>query len=266
MSSSNRGYYSLVQYCPDRSRMESANVGVVLFCPELDFLQIKFAIGNDRLRRFFGSPNFDAQSIKSAKLAITNRFRADGASFRTIEDLEHFINTRANALVMTAARPIRVDNAREQLHKLFRELVVDAEHDRPARQAKKALDAVFKRPDLQSRLKFDQVVKVPIIGRELKAPYAYQNGALNLIKPQDFPANEASASDTAMRLAMEGNLLWKHSQQEVRTKLIVVSSFVHDSDAKLAQRITGLFEKYEVETIPVSRVDELATRVEREGH
>lgn len=40
-----KGYYSLVQYCPDRSRMESANLGVVLFCPDLDFLDVKFCRG-----------------------------------------------------------------------------------------------------------------------------------------------------------------------------------------------------------------------------
>jgi len=31
-----KGYYSVVQYCRDRSRLEAANTGVLLFCPELD--------------------------------------------------------------------------------------------------------------------------------------------------------------------------------------------------------------------------------------
>ncbi len=29
-----RGYYCLIQYSPDPSRLEAANVGVVLFCPK----------------------------------------------------------------------------------------------------------------------------------------------------------------------------------------------------------------------------------------
>ena len=30
-----KGYYSAIQYCPDRSRMEAANVGVMLLCPQI---------------------------------------------------------------------------------------------------------------------------------------------------------------------------------------------------------------------------------------
>ena len=33
-----RGYYSLIQFCPDTCRLEVANVGVVLYCPEVSFL------------------------------------------------------------------------------------------------------------------------------------------------------------------------------------------------------------------------------------
>ena len=34
-----KGYYSLIQYCPDLGRLEAANVGVLLFCPERGFLK-----------------------------------------------------------------------------------------------------------------------------------------------------------------------------------------------------------------------------------
>src|SRR6185503_6730584 len=152
--------------------MESANVGLVLFCPELDFLKIKFARGSDRLRRFFGSQQFNADAVKSAKRAIAKRFTTERTSFRTIDDLEHFINTRANALAMTEARPVKVEDARDQLNKLFQELVGDSAQDRRGSEARKALDSVLRGPELQGRIEFDRVVKVPIIGRELKAPYA----------------------------------------------------------------------------------------------
>ena len=34
-----KGCYSLIQYCPDLGRLEAANVGVLLFCPEPHFLK-----------------------------------------------------------------------------------------------------------------------------------------------------------------------------------------------------------------------------------
>ena len=36
-----KGYFSLVQYCPDLARQEAANVGVVLFCPDLQFIRAR---------------------------------------------------------------------------------------------------------------------------------------------------------------------------------------------------------------------------------
>ena len=49
-----RGYYSLIQYCPDLSRLEAVNVGVVLFCPEPRFIEARTSAGNDKPRRLFG--------------------------------------------------------------------------------------------------------------------------------------------------------------------------------------------------------------------
>jgi len=48
-----KGYFSLVQYCPDVARQEAVNVGVVLLCPEQKFIGVKITPGNQRIRRFF---------------------------------------------------------------------------------------------------------------------------------------------------------------------------------------------------------------------
>ena len=42
----NKAYYCLIQYCPDMSRLEAANVGVVLFCPEKGFLAARMSRDN----------------------------------------------------------------------------------------------------------------------------------------------------------------------------------------------------------------------------
>jgi hypothetical protein len=34
-----KGYCLLILYCPDLSRLEAANVGVILFCPEAHFIR-----------------------------------------------------------------------------------------------------------------------------------------------------------------------------------------------------------------------------------
>ena len=119
----NKGYYSLIQYCPDRSRLEGANVGVVLFCPEQRFLQARLSSGTDRLRRFFGTGSFDPSALAAAKRALAARLHTDGLAFQTIEDMEHFIATRANALTLTPARPLKVDDPAGLLDSLFTEVL-----------------------------------------------------------------------------------------------------------------------------------------------
>ena len=41
MSTVTTGYYSVIQYCPDRSRLEAANVGVLLFVPAGGYLRAR---------------------------------------------------------------------------------------------------------------------------------------------------------------------------------------------------------------------------------
>jgi hypothetical protein len=62
-----KGYYSILQYVPDLERVEGANIGVILFCPEKRFLEVKMAGGNDRVRSFFGSNNLDLARIDAMK-------------------------------------------------------------------------------------------------------------------------------------------------------------------------------------------------------
>jgi len=50
-----KGYYSIIQYCPDPSRLEAVNIGVALFCPELRFLRARF--GRRRLASVSSSGN-----------------------------------------------------------------------------------------------------------------------------------------------------------------------------------------------------------------
>src|SRR5688500_1973198 len=109
MSNLKNGYYSIIQYCPDRSRMEAANVGVLLFCPEVKFLDVMTAPGNDRIRRFFGTKNVDLGVVELAKRAMQARVRSSRAAFEALEDLVTFIESRANQLRLTPPRPVKVN-------------------------------------------------------------------------------------------------------------------------------------------------------------
>jgi len=103
-----KGYYSLIQYCPDLSRLEAANIGVLLFCPDRSFLMARTAHDNQRIRHFFGSEDHDWAQINSFKKGIEERLEVEHSSISSVDDLEHFIQLRANQIQITAPRPMRV--------------------------------------------------------------------------------------------------------------------------------------------------------------
>lgn len=105
------GYYSVVQYCPDASRMETANVGVILLVPSLNYVGGVDDPTNSRPRKFFGEQITDWTFFDTAKKAIFTRIVQDKNYFRTLSDLERFVNTRGNEFILTHPRACRVDKA-----------------------------------------------------------------------------------------------------------------------------------------------------------
>ncbi len=114
-----KGYYSLIQYCPDRSRLESVNIGVLLFCPELLFLDTRISKDNDRVLRFFGEQNLEY--INLSKQSIYSRLKGEG--FKTKGDLDRFISTRANDIILSDLRSTKVVDPNSDLNHLYDELV-----------------------------------------------------------------------------------------------------------------------------------------------
>src|SRR5437867_7804765 len=96
-----KGYYSILRYIPDLERGEGANIGVVLFCPDLRFLRVRTARGNDRVRRFFRSSDLDLRRINAFKEAFEERVSSEADRFQTVEDFRMFIDTRANQLCLS---------------------------------------------------------------------------------------------------------------------------------------------------------------------
>ena len=118
-----KGYYCLIQYCPDLSRLEAANLGVFLFCPEHHFLKTRTDQTAQRIRQFFGLEDGEKWRIDSLRVSIEERLRIEGQNIQSLEDLEHFIATRANKIQITAPRSMKVHDMEKDLEELFERLV-----------------------------------------------------------------------------------------------------------------------------------------------
>ena len=261
-----KGYYSLIQYCPDRGRAEAVNVGVALFCPDHRFLDARVATATARAARLFGRESFDLRRLKAAMHAIASRLRHDRDDFRKLEDLEQFIATRANELLLTPPRPMKVEDPEHELNELFEDLVGGQAHRHKARDPVfLELDHALRSPSLSHRVRFDERIPIPILGKTLRIPYAYQNGELNLVKPHSFSSDEGHAINTAVQLAIDGDLLHRYPDPEAsRQRLVVIPHFPQAINGA-EQRISDLFDKYQVRLVPESSIPQLVAEIEQQA-
>ena len=117
-----KGLYSIIQYIPDLGRMEAANVGVLLLIPDIKFLAVLVDESNIRVQRFF--PETDLERLDVAKQAVCFRLQHLDP---TLEQVQAYIDTRANALRMTNLHPIKVEGNPDQcILRLMGELVYKA--------------------------------------------------------------------------------------------------------------------------------------------
>ncbi len=264
-----QGYYSLIQYCPDATRLEAATVGVLLFCPERDFLKALTARDNRRIRKFFGREGHDWQQINSFKLAIQERLEVERPSIQAVEDLEEFIALRANRFQITAPRSMAVNDPEQDLRVLFDE-IVGGEHGKEGRQShreyvryvgRRLLDAGLRR-----KLATDVEVPVPVFNRPVRIPYAFQNGRFNLIQPVRFQASQPDqAVNTACRYAVEGRSLFENPDPNRGPLQLVVVGRFRSRDAQTKDDVNRVLEDSHVGLYSVSELGRLIQEIRETG-
>jgi threonine aldolase len=113
------GYYSVVQYCPDASRLEAINIGVLLFSPAHAFLRVRFGNAKTAIHELFGDQDWDF--IEKQERALESRLARE---ITTLDDLDVVVSTQANAVTLTTPRSTKLlkDPAME-LDGLFDRLV-----------------------------------------------------------------------------------------------------------------------------------------------
>ena len=246
-----KGYYSILQFVPDLERAEGANIGVVLFCPERRFLDVKVSHNNDRVRLFFGGQDFDLQRIDAMKASFAERVRSSVKSIVSGDDFKLFIDTRANSLRLTDPRPMKVFEPVEQLDQLFKLLVgVRQKPEHQPMTVKRIisnLDNELKKRNIENLVKRDVQIELSVFHTTETYPFAYQNGQPNLVKPAVFGTDLEKVAQKASKLAIEGkNLL------ESNHKLNILAGFNNGQERGvvrdvLAQFDVSLFEASETE-------------------
>jgi hypothetical protein len=260
-----KGFFSIVQFCPDLDRGECVNVGAVLVVPEVSFLGVQFSDDNEGPKQRFGKDAFDDARLAVSKQALKSRLERDGAAWRGPEDLLSFGRKEGNHLLLSSPRVILVKDPTAELNELFQRLVYVEPRQR-RRSAKVDLKSVFETKLVGVPLQRNLTVSIPEFGN-FEIPYAYRNGRLNLIKPEGFPVDQHNAEDRANELAVTGHLLAKHPDEAgVERRLVVVGSFEASTSDALKHRIEFVLKEHEARFVPVDQIDSFVDEIRRDAH
>ena len=118
-----------------------------------------------------------------------------------------------------------------------------------------------------SLLRSDVTVHPPSLPKPFKAPFAYQNGRLNLIEPVQF---EGQSSETVFNrasvLAVEGEFLGEYKDSGFGDLgLVIVAKF--SDDQQLEQKsAAAVFERHRVPMHTFGTLEPLLVEIKRSAH
>lgn len=250
----NRAFYSVVQYCPDRFRAEAVNVGLVLYCENPRFLRAKIVDNHRRLKRIFGVSGKPLADLRISEQNLLHRINERGDDIATLNDLNAYVATRANDIRLTEPRVAMVADFEADFARLFAKLAANdpggsLPKDAPAQILPPAMSEVFYRLSQEGKIWNPKPVVVPVFNRKLDVPYAFRNGAINLVQPYVFQPGKR-ADNRAAALAIDGDLISRHLIGGEQHKLIVVSTQETPQQAReIDEHIHPLFKEYNVRLI-----------------
>jgi len=266
-----KGFYSVIQYCPDRFRAEAVNVGLVLLCVDPHKVRVKMTGNFERVKKLFGTSKTDLKTLKVAIEGMKCRIESVASELKTSDDLSSFAASRANDLRLTEPRLAKLDEIDEDLNRLFLGLVevrstAALASESPAEVLPPRLGEVFFRLQQQHKIWKPGTITVPVYKRKLEIPYAYKNGVVNLIKPHVFPSSRRAETQAA-EFAINGDLIQKHPIDGERQKLIIVSTQeTVEQAAEIDEHVEPLFKEYGVRLIRPQDADAFASEVEQSAH
>ena len=173
--SSKRAFYSVVQYCPDRFRAETINVGLLLYCEEPRFLRVRIIDNHRRLRRVFGISGKTLATVRLSEQNILHRINEKGEDIATLDDLKAYIAARANDFRLTEPRLAMVSDVEADFARLFAQLAADEATmalavASPAEVLPPKLDEVFYRLQQANKVWKPGEIIVPVYKTKLERP------------------------------------------------------------------------------------------------
>jgi hypothetical protein len=254
------GRYALIQYSAAPERFEFVNIGVVLIDPNSRFFGLRFAQSSKRIDQMFGKqPRLFLPAVKSG---LQNRLRAELGSEWDIGRLEKFAASRANSIRLSKLQPILIEDAEQDLNDLFRSLVFDEGPSHRQPKVATELKRRFERAGVERFVEKPQPVNLPQ-GVKIEAPYAYQNGAYNLIDPVRLTGEPGEAFAQASKRAVQGQWLFQYSKASAKPQQLVVVGDIGSQESSFVAGVRKMMSEHSVKFYDMQHVDPLLEDIKK---
>lgn len=255
--SNKQGYFSLIQYSEIPERNEFVNIGIVLFSNAAPRVLIKFSDSPNRIRRAFGvnlGKHFDL-----LKESLANRIQSDFSASWNKPLIDKFIGLRSGKVRLSSPKSVLVSEPKFVIEDLFEHLVEASSSKEPVQKVQTKLKRQLSELGVENLLQKPTPISLPQ-GVELRAQYAYQNGAYNMINAISLRDDPNEAIKAASKQAIEGR--WLSELISERRRLIVVGD-VEGQHRNFVVAIKEMMENHSVGFYPISDIYPLANDIRK---
>ena len=248
------GFYSLIQYCPNETVGEVANIGVLLFVPESGYVDVRVTPTNQRVAHIFGGGIHKYNTLQRYKEGLSEWVKVEHRKFAELESAKKFLASNANRIAFTPIRGIVCANGgQKMLDTLFmdffpEEMTQQAERtQRIPTFAKKRFFKTLREKfgkDIGSRLAILPEFEIASLEHRIQPVFAFQNDHFNIVFSQPFDARRYSEQigyglliSNEMKTARER--YWKKSYPIILGRI----PMTHGS---LSHQIAETFKRYNI--------------------
>ncbi len=190
------GYYSLIQYCPDQTIGEVANIGVLLFAPKSRFVNVRVASTNERVARIFGGGVHKYDTLQQYKEGLADWVKTEKHKFESMEGARNFLAAYVNRIAFTPIRSVICpDGAEMMIESLFQKFFPDdatpktTKHPHgPYVPRKRIFQALQKKCGREIASKLAILPELAVVGSErtIQPAFAFQNEHFNVVFSKAF--------------------------------------------------------------------------------
>lgn len=118
--------YCILRYVPRVERGEQINIGVVLYCKEAGFLDMRYRLDEGRVRAFYPAADTDLLCLHLRSIALICKGDPEAIGIASMDQSFRFRWVAANRSTIIQTSPIHpglCDDPAEKLDQLYEDLV-----------------------------------------------------------------------------------------------------------------------------------------------